>query len=237
MRKITVIGFLLLLGIGINAQEHRIDSINTEKYTFGDFFDAVELPAMFGVGFSPFGIESAALVTTVRVGWRYHKVYGVFAGIVYESHIHAYKDIYMLETNIRSGDIAYNDVGVFAGYRLPLVKNIKDFYQSPRHVPCNMYISLQPTLTIPDIMHVTMVDNCTEEKVDVSHSSVGLIPSIKFNVGFEWFIMERFSLSTELGYLQHCIPTVLEQAAIDAGLIATAAGQMNVGIALSVLFK
>ena len=30
-----------------------------DKYTFGDFFDALDLPTVLGVGFTPNGIESA----------------------------------------------------------------------------------------------------------------------------------------------------------------------------------
>ena len=43
-----------------------------KKYTFGDFFDALDLPTVLGVGITPNGIEGATFNSAMRLGWRHH---------------------------------------------------------------------------------------------------------------------------------------------------------------------
>jgi hypothetical protein len=50
-----------------------------QKYTFGDFFDALDLPTVLGVGITPNGIEGATFNSAMRLGWRHHKNYGTLS--------------------------------------------------------------------------------------------------------------------------------------------------------------
>ena len=95
-----------------------------DKYTFGDFFDALDLPTVLGAGFTPNGIEGATFNSAMRLGWRHHKNYGTFVYITYDTHSNEYKDLKVNGTNFRSGEVWYNEIGMSEGYRLPLVKDI-----------------------------------------------------------------------------------------------------------------
>ena len=89
-----------VMSMGLFAQEKASPKPSNEgkdsilvakdKYTFGDFFDALDLPTVLGVGFTPNGIEGATFNSAMRLGWRHHKNYGTFVYITYDTHSFIY---------------------------------------------------------------------------------------------------------------------------------------------------
>ena len=93
MKKVFIISVLCsFVSMGLFAQNEASPTSSPEgkdvitasnespkdKYTFGDFFDALDLPTVLGVGFTPNGIEGATFNSAMRLGWRHHKNYGTF---------------------------------------------------------------------------------------------------------------------------------------------------------------
>ena len=121
------------MSMGLFAQKSTADTqypiTNSEaskkKYTFGDFFDALDLPTVLGVGITPNGVEGATFNSAMRLGWRHHKNYGTFVYITYDTHSNTYDSLLVQGTNIRNGEVWYNEIGMSVGYRIPLVKDIK----------------------------------------------------------------------------------------------------------------
>ena len=75
-----------VMSMGLFAQEKASPKPSNEgkdsilvakdKYTFGDFFDALDLPTVLGVGVTPNGIEGGATFNSaMRLGWRHHSFY------------------------------------------------------------------------------------------------------------------------------------------------------------------
>ena len=207
-----------------------------EKYTFGDFFDALDLPTVLGVGVTPNGIEGATFNSAMRLGWRQHKNYGTFVYITYDTHSNRY-DSLMLKgvSNIYTGEVWYNEVGMSVGYRFPLVKDIKAFYENPYFHPWDMYVSVQPGVSIATVKNISTLDATTPlyEVNNYDH----VVPTLRFSAGVEWFIMPNFGVFAEAAYTQHLMPTIIEQAAIEKGQIKHPSGPINISIGLSLFFN
>ena len=162
MNKILSVVLCSLLSIGLFAESNTpitnssVGASNTQKdkYTFGDFFDALDLPTVLGVGVTPNGIEGVTFNSAMRLGWRHHKNYGTFVYITYDTHSNTYDSLLVKGTNIRNGEVWYNEVGMSVGYRFPLVKDINAFYEEPYFHPWDMYVSLQPGISIATVKDI-----------------------------------------------------------------------------------
>ncbi len=130
-----------------------------KRYTFGDFFDALDLPTVLGVGVTPNGIEGATFNSSMRLGWRHHKSYGVFVFISYDTHSNTYESLSVGGTNVRSGEVWYNEIGMGLGYRIPLVKDIRAFYEKPYFNHWDFFVSVEPGVSIPKVKNVVPYDN------------------------------------------------------------------------------
>ncbi len=157
---------LITNGIGVSIA----DSISGEvadsttiqekkRYTFGDFFDALDLPTVLGVGVTPNGIEGATFNSSMRLGWRHHKSYSVFVFISYDTHSNTYESLSVGGTNVRSGEVWYNEIGMGLGYRIPLVKDIRTFYEKPYFNHWDFFVSIEPGVSIPKVKNVVPYDN------------------------------------------------------------------------------
>ena len=95
MKKVFIITVLCsVVSMGLFAQNDSITAQPTkDKYTFGDFFDALDLPTVLGAGVTPNGIEGATFNSAMRLGWRHHKNYGTFVYITYDTQSNTYKDM------------------------------------------------------------------------------------------------------------------------------------------------
>ena len=260
MKKISLILVLCsAMSIGLFAQNEPAPITNSatsnseasntpqkEKYTFGDFFDALDLPTVLGVGVTPNGIEGATFNSAMRLGWRHHKNYGTFVYITYDTHSNTYKDLQIQGTNFRSGEVWYNEIGMSVGYRFPLVKDIKAFYENPYFHPWDFFISIQPGVSIATVKNVEpyyptlegalssdILMQPTYEMENFDHT----VPTLRFSAGVEWFIFPNFGVFAEAAYTQHLMPTIIEQAAIDKGEIKHPSGPITVSVGLSLFFN
>ena len=217
-----------------------------EKYTFGDFFDALDLPTVLGVGITPNGIEGATFNSAMRLGWRHHKNYGTFVYITYDTHSNTYDSLRIQGTNIRNGEVWYNEIGMSVGYRFPLVKDIRAFYENPHFHPWDVFVSVQPGVSIATVKnieayHPTLDDALssglvTEPAYEMENYD-HVVPTLRFSAGIEWFIMPNFGVFAEAAYTQHLMPTIIEQAAIDQGEIKHPSGPITISMGLSLFFN
>ena len=233
-----------------NSEASNSEASNSEaskqKYTFGDFFDALDLPTVLGVGITPNGIEGATFNSAMRLGWRHHKNYGTFVYITYDTHSNTYDSLLIQGTNIRNGEVWYNEIGMSVGYRIPLVKDIKAFYENPYFHPFDVFVSIQPGVSIatvkniepyfPSIGDAISGDITTEPTYEMKNYD-HVVPTLRFSAGVEWFIFPNFGVFAEAAYTQHLMPTIIEQAAINKGEIKHPSGPITVSVGLSLFFN
>jgi hypothetical protein len=228
--------------MGLFAQMEN-DSIEAfpkaDKYTFGDFFDALDLPTVLGVGVTPNGIEGATFNSAMRLGWRHHKNYGVFVYITYDTHSNTYDSLCVEGTNVCNGEVWYNEVGMSVGYRFPLVKDIKAFYENPYFHPWDFYMSIQPGVSIATVKNITPepLNSSTSEPSYTMSNYDHVVPTLRMSAGVEWFIVPNFAVFAESSYTQHLMPTVIESAAIEKGAIKRPSGPITISVGLSLFFK
>ena len=254
MNKILILVLCSAMSMGLFAQdnatpttsqsEHQRDTNNApatnvseanKKYTFGDFFDALDLPTVLGVGVTPNGIEGATFNSAMRLGWRHHKNYGAFVYITYDTHSNKYDSLIVQGSNVVHGEVWYNEVGMSVGYRFPLVKDIKAFYKNPYFHSWDMYVSVQPGVSIATVKNISEQDN-TATYYTMSNCD-HVVPTLRFSAGVEWFIMSNFGVFAEAAYTQHLMPTIIEQAAIEQGEIKHPSGPLTFSIGLSLFFN
>ena len=244
MNKFLLLVLCSLWSVGIFAQNNS-ESIKN-KYTFGDFFDALDLPTVLGVGFTPNGIESATFNSAMRLGWRHHKNYGTFVYITYDTHSNKYDSLVIQGSNIRNGEVWYNEIGMSVGYRIPLVKDIKAFYEKPYFHPWDFFVSIQPGISIATVKNIepyyptlndVLSDGIIIEPSYEMKNYDHIVPTLRFSAGVEWFIFHNFAIFAEAAYTQHIMPTIIEQAAINRGKIKSPSGAMTLSVGLSVFFN
>ena len=217
------------------VQEFRSLEVQ-EKYTFGDFFDALDLPTVIGVGITPNGIEGATFNTAMRLGWRHHKNYGTFVYITYDTHSNTYDSLHVQGSNVFNGEVWYNEIGMSVGYRFPLVKDIKAFYENPYFHPWDFYMSIQPGVSIATVKNITPESSTSEPSYTMSNFD-HVVPTLRFSAGVEWFIFPNFGIFAEAAYTQHLLPTIIEQAAIDQEEITRPSGPITLSVGLSLFFN
>ena len=211
----------------------QVDPVK-DKYTFSDFFDALDLPTVLGVGFTPNGVEGATFNSAMRLGWRQHKNYGLFSYITYDTHSNKYDSLVVKGTNVRSGEVWYNEIGISVGYRIPLVANIRKFYQNPYFHPWDFFVSVQPGVSIATVKNMVPCEG--EAGAFVMENFDHVVPTVRFSAGVEWFIFSNFAVFAEAAYTQHVVPTIIEQAAIQKGTIRRPTGPVNISVGLSLFF-
>ena len=212
----------------------NVSEVN-KKYTFGDFFDALDLPTVLGAGITPNGIEGATFNSAMRLGWRHHKNYGTFVYITYDTHSNKYDSLVIEGSNVVNGEVWYNEIGMSVGYRFPLVKDIKAFYENPYFHPWDMYVSVQPGVSIATVKNITPLNDSKEHYTMSNYDHV--VPTLRFSAGVEWFIFHNFAVFAEASYTQHLMPTIIEQAAIERGKIKVPSGPLTFSIGLSLFFN
>ena len=244
MNKFLLLVLCSLWSVGVFTQNNS-ESIKN-KYTFGDFFDALDLPTVLGAGFTPNGIESATFNSAMRLGWRHHKNYGTFVYITYDTHSNKYDSLVIQGSNIRNGEVWYNEIGMSVGYRIPLVKDIKAFYEKPYFHPWDFFISIQPGISIATVKNIepyyptlndVLSDGIIIEPSYEMKNYDHIVPTLRFSAGVEWFIFHNFAIFAEAAYTQHIMPTIIEQAAINRGKIKSPSGAMTLSVGLSLFFN
>ena len=240
MNKFLIIVLCSVMSMGLFGQNDTTalkaqDGVQ-EKYTFGDFFDALDLPTVIGVGITPNGIEGATFNTAMRLGWRHHKNYGTFVYITYDTHSNTYDSLHVQGSNVFNGEVWYNEIGMSVGYRFPLVKDIKAFYENPYFHPWDFYMSIQPGVSIATVKNITPESSTSEPSYTMSNFD-HVVPTLRFSAGVEWFIFPNFGIFAEAAYTQHLLPTIIEQAAIDQEEISRPSGPITLSVGLSLFFN
>jgi hypothetical protein len=182
----------------------------------------------------------------MRLGWRHHKNYGTFVYITYDTHSNTYDSLLIQGSNIRNGEVWYNEIGMSVGYRIPLVKDIKAFYENPYFHPFDFFVSVQPGVSIATVKNIEHYSITTE---DIQNGEIStsptyemknfdhVVPTLRFSAGVEWFIFHNFGVFAEAAYTQHLMPTIIEQAAINKGEIKHPSGPINISVGLSLFFN
>ena len=233
--------------LSTQSAQHAVP--NTEhnevkRYTFSDFFDALDLPTVLGAGFRPDGIESASFNAGLRLGWRHHKNYGTFVYLSYNPYSATYDSLCVANTNVRSGENWYHEVSIGVGYRVPLVRDIRGFYQNPYFHEWDFFCAIWPGAKINVVKNVEPMANAQPSTPDAQPTpsyrltdQTTVIPTLGFSAGVEWFVMPNFGIFVEAAYVQHLMPTVVEQAAIQQGRIRHPAGPISFNAGLSLFFN
>ncbi len=248
----------------LNSQ-HATEN-HTPAYTFSDFFDALDLPTVLGAGITPNGIEGATFNSSMRLAWRHHKGYGTYVFIGFDTHSNTYDSLSVAGTNVRSGEVWYYEIGMGLGYRIPLVKDIREYYAHPCFNKLDFFAYIQPGISIPYVKTVvpyrdnntlggtttatTETTTTTSSTTTISSTPAtdeaslyalrdhfSIVPTLRFGAGIEWFIVSNFGVFAEVSYIQHLTPTIIEQAAIDKGTIRHPSGPIVISIGLSLFFK
>ena len=222
---------------GAPHEVSNTEQSGVKRYTFSDFFDALDLPTVLGAGFRPDGIESASFNAGLRLGWRHHKNYGAFVYLSYNPYSATYDSLCVANTNVRSGENWYHEVSIGVGYRVPLVRDIRGFYQNPYFHEWDFFCAIWPGAKINVVKNVEpMADFVSSPSYRLTDQTT-VIPTLGFSAGVEWFVMPNFGIFVEAAYVQHLMPTVVEQAAIKQGRIRHAAGPMSFNAGLSLFFN
>ena len=222
---------------GAPHEVSNTEQSGVKRYTFSDFFDALDLPTVLGAGFRPDRIESASFNAGLRLGWRHHKNYGAFVYLSYNPFSATYDSICVANTNVRSGENWYHEVSIGVGYRVPLVRDIRGFYQNPYFHEWDFFCAIWPGAKINVVKNVEpMADFVSSPSYRLTDQTT-VIPTLGFSAGVEWFVMPNFGIFVEAAYVQHLMPTVVEQAAIKQGRIRHAAGPMSFNAGLSLFFN
>lgn len=229
---------------GAPHEAPNTEQSGVKRYTFSDFFDALDLPTILGVGFRPDGIESASFNAGLRLGWRHHKNYGAFVYLSYNPYSATYDSLCVANTNVRSGENWYHEVSIGVGYRVPLVRDMRGFYQNPYFHEWDFFCAIWPGAKINVVKNVEPMANAQPSTPDAQPTpsyrltdQTTVIPTLGFSAGVEWFVMPNFGIFVEAAYVQHLMPTVVEQAAIKQGRIRHAAGPMSFNAGLSLFFN
>ncbi len=191
-------------------------------YTLKNWFSELDVPTCFGVSYTPNRIESVSFYAKMCLEWRLHKNYGWCAAVGVDNNTTRYKNIQMVdqwsntEINVISGQILYYSLFLGPGYRLPLVANLKEFYEHPYFNKFNVSFMLQPgaTLAMPQNVSVAEVRPDGEVRYAINNK-FNVLPSAKVSLAFEWFVTPKFSIAIEGCYVQHFMPTILEKAYYD----------------------
>ncbi len=221
--------------VAVAASDSR-DTLR-QRYTFSDFFDALDLPTVLGAGITPSGIEGATFNSSMRLGWRHHKGYGTFVFLSFDTHSNTYDSLSVAGTNVRSGEVWYYEIGLGVGYRVPIVKDLRAFYAAPYANKLDWFVSVEPGVSIPYVKTVIPYATEGDEALYQLRDHFSVVPTLRFATGVEWFIVSNFAVFAEVAYSQHLLPTIIEQAAMDKGLIRHPSGPVVISVGLSLFFN
>lgn len=187
--------------------EWRIHRAKQErKMTFGDFLNNVTFPLEFGCAWTPkLGHERPGFYARTSLEYRDKKTASWCVGIEYDAYTRKYDDMVLSKSNLSHGSDWTMDILAGAGYRFPLVKNIRSFLQQPLYdniwsIGLMLFAGASDNMveTVkPDPQHI----GCYKvEEVDT------WVPSIKMTANLEYSICYGISLYTTLGYMRHLMP-------------------------------
>lgn len=242
MRKSLIILALLFAGLSVYAQEDanlRYYAPRDSVYTFGDFFDALDLPVFLGVGLNPAGIEELTFYNVLEIEWRQRKTYGWFGFVELDTHDHDYKETYIPAyknhpaINAQQGVIFSMDAMGGVGYKIPLVKDIRGFYQKPYEQALNLGLQASLGAGMSHAKNVELVTGA--QSIINGEQQYNLVdvwyyyPVMKFAATLEWLLDPQLCIFFSASYLQHLQPQPWDPT--------TKVGPLGFCIGLSTFFK
>jgi len=231
----------------------RIYYEKTPKYTIGDFFNALDLPTVFGLGFNPTGREKGiGYYSQMFLEWRRWKTYGWFVCAGLDSHNQKYnwsgvdgssffptdwtpstgvfvfgknnakEKLLNSDMNVVSGTIYNMELLVGPGYRIPLVKDIKGYYEHPYVCDWNLSLCAQFGYAWSNMNNINVWDKQSGvyEINDVNY----IHPVMKFDAAVEWFTGPYFSIFAMASYMQHLTTMPWDNQDTHAGTLAFSVG-------------
>lgn len=184
-----------------------------DKYTMSHFMGGIDVPTNFGVGFIPDkqSAERFAYYSAMFLEYRYRKTYGWYFQAGLDSHDHDYKDQFIQDpdgkSNVMSGTVFNMQLVAGGGYRIPLVSDIKAYYERP-------YVNQWNLATLVAIGGAWSRMKFVEESVD--NATAGnenkkyhlrddhhFYPVLKMGVTVEYFTSPNFSIFLGINYMQH----------------------------------
>lgn len=193
----------------VDTLSGRIYYRKPDKYSMSHFMGAIDIPTCFGVGFVPNkkSAERFAYYGAMFLEYRYRKSYGWYFEAGLDQHDHDYKD-YTFEgkdrrTNVASGTVFNMQLVAGGGYRIPLVRDLKEFYAHPYVNKWNLSTLVQVGGAWSRLKNVRVdeADNQTYHLDDVHH----FYPVLKFGCAVEYFTGPSFSIFFSANYMQHLI--------------------------------
>lgn len=191
----------------VDTLSGRIYYVKPIKYTLGDVFGALDIPTNFGVGFIPDKntAERFAYYSAMFLEYRYYKTFGWYFQAGLDSHDHDYKNYPMTDpdgkANVLSGTVFNMQLVAGGGYRIPLVRDIKAYYEHPYVNRWNLSTLLQIGGAWSRIKEVIPDKNNPElYHLENDHH---FYPVLKAGVAVECFTSASFSVFLSANYMQH----------------------------------
>lgn len=195
--------FLLLLtgyaACAMAQDDGRIYYQEPEKYTFSHFLSGLDVPTFFGVGMVPTMPESVCSYSSMYLEYRRHKSYDWFLQAGMETHNHNYRNRTVEDINVHTGERFAMDLVAGGGYRLPLVRDIRGYYERPYLNRWDLGLVAQIGASATHLKQVLPEpgDQYTLE------NRWYFFPILKLSASAECFVSPHFSIFLTLGYNQH----------------------------------
>lgn len=200
IRRLSAVCALLVLAALLRAQEpERVYYNDTAKYTFSRFLSSLDVPTFFGIGIIPTVPESFCSYSSMYLEYRRHKSYDWFMQAGMETHNHNYRNRPVADVNVRSGERFSMDLIVGVGYRMPLVRNLREYYANPYLNRWDLGLAAQLGASATHLKQVIPLEAGSYELSNRWY----FFPVMKLSASAECFVSPHFSIFLTLGYLQH----------------------------------
>lgn len=232
--------------IDTTASWYRPERIYYEQidssYGMGDFLNAIDLPTVFGIGFNPTGYEQGiSYYSQLYLEWRPYKTYGWLALVSLTTHDQDYdfgaEGVSVLsgwtpglgvavgggshsDVNVRQGTVFNMALTLGGGYRIPLVPDIRGFYDHPYTNKLNLSLAAQFGYAWSRLNHIVPVD-ATQNDIKSIHY---FHPVMNFSANFEYLVSPKFCIFAMGSYMQHLTTMPWDNRATHAGTVGISIG-------------
>lgn len=200
-------------------------------YTGEDFFNALDIPTVFGLGINPTGVQKGVgYYAQMYLEWRQRKTYGWLAMVGMDTHNQNYDglDMSRFDTkvmNVTRGTVYNTEIYIGPGYRIPLVKDIRGYYAHPYQNRWNLNLGAQFGCDWAVLKYVEPDPASTPEKPLFRASDADYIcPVMKVHASVEWFLSPMFALFLNGSYIQHLQVMPWDNPTTKAGTLVFAIG-------------
>ncbi len=228
MKKSIILLFLILCGVtNVRAQSDTLRNTNVEisgeweirhikppkKKDFNSFFNNLTLPLEFGCAFTPKKEETRpGFYTRTSLEYRSHKTTGWAVAGEFDAYTRRYEKEYLNEVNSTKGRDWTIELLVGGGYRIPLVRNIKEYMSRIEYDNVwSLGLMLYAGASCQTLEHVIPAGTDNQGEVIYHIKTIDAwVPTAKLTASIEYCICYGVSIYATLGYLQHLQKTPLE---------------------------